>query len=45
MYSYIKGLVTEIDSNYVVIENNGIGYIIYTANLYQFEENKEYQIY
>ncbi len=45
MYSYIKGLVTEIDSNYVVIENNGIGYIIYTANPYQFEENKEYQIY
>jgi len=45
MYSYIKGLVTKIESNYIIIENNGIGYLVYTANPYQFEENKEYQIY
>ena len=45
MYSYIKGLVTEINSNYIVIDNNNIGYLIFTANPYQFEENKEYQIY
>ena len=45
MYSYIKGLVTEINSNYIVIENNNIGYTIFTGNPYQFEENKEYQIY
>ena len=45
MYSYIKGLVTEINSNYIVIDNNGIGYTIFTGNPYQFEENKEYQIY
>jgi len=45
MYSYIKGIVTEINSNYVVVENNGIGYTVFTGNPYQFEENKEYQIY
>ena len=45
MYSYIKGKITEISSNYIVIENSGIGYTIFTANPYQFEENKEYQIY
>ena len=45
MYTYIKGIVTEINSNYVVVENSGIGYMVYTANPYQFEENKEYQIY
>ena len=45
MYSYIKGLVTEINSNYIVVENNGIGYTVFTGNPYQFEENKEYQIY
>ena len=45
MYSYIKGLVTEINSNYIVVDNNGIGYTIFTGNPYQFEENKEYQIY
>ena len=45
MYSYIKGLVTEINGNYVVIENNGIGYTVFTGNPYQFEQNKEYKIY
>jgi len=45
MYSYIKGLVTEINSNYIVVDNSGIGYTVFTGNPYQFEENKEYQIY
>ena len=45
MYSYIKGKITDIESNYIVIENNNIGYQIYTASPYSFEEDKEYQIY
>ena len=45
MYSYIKGIVTFIKSNYIVIENNNIGYMIYTANPYSFKENKEYIVY
>lgn len=45
MYAYIKGIVSEIESNYIVLDNNGVGYLIYTANPYSFEENQEYLIY
>ncbi|MDD3187597.1 MAG: Holliday junction branch migration protein RuvA [Bacilli bacterium] len=45
MYSYIYGQVKEIESNYIVLENNKIGYLIYTANPYSFEENKEYKLF
>ena len=45
MYGYIKGIVTEIDSTYIVLENNGIGYLIYTANPYAFKEGSEVKVY
>lgn len=45
MYSYIKGIVTEIESNYIVLDNNGVGYLIYTPNSYAFNINEEYKIY
>lgn len=45
MYSYIKGNIAEIESNYVVIENNGIGYQVYTPNPYSFTENENYKIF
>ncbi len=45
MYSYIKGIITIIEPSYVVIENNGIGYLIYVANPYEYKVNKEYTIY
>lgn len=45
MYSYISGKVTEIESNYVTIDVNGIGYLVYTANPYQFELDKDYKVY
>lgn len=45
MYEYIKGIVTEIENNYVCLENNGIGYLIYTANPYEFKEKEEYKLY
>ncbi len=45
MYSYIKGIVTDIDSSYIVVETNGIGYLIYTANPYSFDLNKEAIVY
>lgn len=45
MYTYLKGHVTEIESNYITLEVNGIGYLIYTANPYQFEISNEYKIY
>lgn len=45
MYNYIFGTVTGIESNYITLENNSIGYLIYTANPYSFEEGKEYKVF
>lgn len=45
MYGYIKGIVTIIESNYIVVDNNGIGYLIYTSNPYSFNINDEYKVY
>ena len=36
MYGYIKGTIKDIDSNYVIIDNNDIGYIIYVPNPYYY---------
>ena len=45
MYDYIKGTVTKIYSNSIALDNNGIGYLIYTANPYSFQEGEIYQVY
>ena len=45
MYSYIVGIVKEIKGNSIIVENNNIGYLIYTPNPFVFKENEEYKIY
>lgn len=45
MYGYIIGTVKEQESNYIILENNKIGYLIYTANPYSFNIDEEYKIY
>ena len=45
MYNYITGKVTEVTSNYIVLDNNGIGYQIHTGNPFSFQENEEYKVY
>ena len=45
MFEYIKGIVTNIKPNGIVLENNGIGYFIYVSNPYIFNVNKEYKVY
>lgn len=45
MYNYIKGIITDVESNYVVIDNNGIGYQIFVSNPYSYQINNEYTIY
>jgi len=45
MYSYIYGNITEIKGNSVVLDNNNIGYLIYTPNPYSFKESEQYKIY
>lgn len=45
MYSYIKGLIVEINSDHIVVENNGIGYMIYVSNPYEFTKGNDVKIY
>lgn len=45
MYDYIEGIVKRIDSSYIVVDNNGIGYLIYTANPYGFQLGEKYMVY
>lgn len=45
MYSYIKGIITIIEPSYIVVENNGIGYMIFVANPYSYKVNEEVLVY
>ena len=45
MYNYIKGVISEIESSYITLDNNGIGYLIYTSNPYSFNVGEEYKVY
>ena len=45
MFDYIKGTVTDIKNNAIVLDNNGVGYLIHVSNPYSFEIDKEYKVY
>ena len=45
MYNYIIGKVVEKTGSYIVLENNGIGYTIYTPNPYAFKDDEEQKVY
>ena len=45
MFDYIKGIITNIGSNYIVLENNNIGFIIYTASPYSFKVGDNMCVY
>lgn len=45
MFEYIKGIVTNTESGYIVIENNDIGYKVFTASPYSFDIGAEYKVY
>ena len=45
MYGYIKGNITDIEPNYIILENNGIGYQIYVPNPYSYRLNEIVTIY
>lgn len=46
MYNYIIGKVVDRTGSFIVLDNNGIGYTIYTPNPYAFQdEDKEYKVY
>ena len=45
MYEYIKGTIEEVETNYIVIDNNGVGYLTYVANPYSYKINDQYKVY
>lgn len=45
MFGYINGKITDVEASYVILENNGIGYLIYVPNPYGFMMEREYTIY
>ena len=45
MYNYIIGKVVEKTGSYIVLENNGIGYTIYTPNPYAFKDDEVQKVY
>ena len=45
MFNYIKGIVSSFGPNYISLDNNGIGYLVYVANPYVYREGEEYKVY
>ena len=45
MYATIKGFVTMIEPSYIVVENQGIGYLILTPNPFSYQIKNEALIY
>ena len=45
MYSYLIGMIVDMAKDHIVLENNGIGYLIYVSNPYQFTKGKETKVY
>ncbi len=45
MFNYIVGKVTSYGPNFISLENNGVGFLVYVANPYVYQEDKEYKVY
>lgn len=45
MYDYIEGIIKDIESGYIVLENNSIGYKIFVSSPYSFNIDERYKVY
>ena len=45
MYAYVDGIITEVKPSYIVVENNGIGYLIISPYPYGYHVNDQVRIY
>ena len=45
MFDYLNGKITKIESSYIVLDVNGIGFKIFIPNPYVFEEGIESKVY
>lgn len=44
MYEYLTGLVTSVTPQYIVLEVGGVGYQLFVANPYRFQEDSTKQV-
>lgn len=45
MYGYIKGYVAYVEPTHIIVDNNGVGFLIITPNSYRYKTNQEVIIY
>lgn len=45
MFGYIKGIVKDIESNYIILDNHDIGYLIYVPSPYSYKIDESYTVY
>ena len=45
MFNYIKGKVESYGPNYISLDNNGVGFLIFVPNPYSYQEDKEYKVF
>lgn len=45
MFNYIKGKIESYGPNYISLDNNGVGFMIFVPNPYVYQEDKEYKVY
>ena len=45
MYHYIKGMIDGYGPSYIVLDNNGIGYMVNVSNPYVYKEGETYKVY
>ena len=45
MFSYIMGTIVDIQNNHIVVDNQGMGYMIFVSNPYRFTRDKKTLIY
>ena len=45
MYEYLRGVITEVTPYYIVVDVNGVGYQVYVANPFKYEEDEHVEAY
>lgn len=44
MFEYLKGIIEDVEPGYIVIDVNGVGYLVYTADPYQYDIDSEKKV-
>lgn len=45
MYEYINGKITDVSPYHIVVENNGLGYLVYVANPFSYQVESQQKVY